>query len=47
MLNAERKIEVPDNVWSTSQKEYFVDNIFKVLTNEMEKQELVENIKKE
>lgn len=47
VLNAERKIEVPDNVWSTSQKEYFVDNIFKVLTNEMEKQELVENIKKE
>ena len=47
VLNAERKIEVPDNVWSTSKKEYFVDNIFKVLTNEMEKQELVENIKKE
>lgn len=46
VLDAERKIEIPDNVWSASQKEYFTDNIFKVLTNEMDKQELVDNIDK-
>lgn len=46
VLDAERKIEIPDNVWSASQKEYFTDNIFKVLTNEMDKQELVDNIEK-
>lgn len=46
VLDAERKIEIPDNVWSASQKEYFTDNIFKVLTNEMGKQELVDNIDK-
>ena len=46
VLDAERKIEIPDNVWSASQKEYFTDNIFKVLTNEMDKQELVGNIDK-
>ena len=46
VLDAERKIEIPDNVWSASQKEYFTDNIFKLLTNEMEKQELVDNIDK-
>ena len=46
VLDAERKIEIPDNVWSASQKEYFTDNIFRVLTNEMDKQELVDNIEK-
>ena len=46
VLDAERKIEIPDNVWSASQKEYFTDNIFKLLTNEMDKQELVDNIDK-
>lgn len=46
VLDAERKIEIPDNVWSASQKEYFTDNIFKVLMNEMDKQELVDNIDK-
>lgn len=46
VMDAERKIEIPDNVWSASQKEYFTDNIFKVLTNEMDKQELVDNIDK-
>lgn len=46
VLDAERKIEIPDNVWSASQKEYFTDNIFKVLTNGMDKQELVDNIEK-
>ena len=46
VLDAERKIEIADNVWSASQKEYFTDNIFKVLTNEMDKQELVDNIDK-
>ena len=46
VLNAERKIEIPDNIWSASQKEYFTDNIFRVFTNEIEKQELVDNIEK-
>lgn len=46
VLDANRKIEIPDNVWSASQKEYFTDNIFRVFTNNMGKQEFVDNIEK-
>lgn len=46
VLDANRKIEIPDNVWSASQKEYFTDNIFRVFTNDMGKQEFVDNIEK-
>ncbi len=33
VLGAQRKIEVPDNLWSADQKAYFTGNIFRVLTN--------------
>jgi|GEM_PF-6548250 hypothetical protein len=46
VLDANRKIEIPDNVWSASQKEYFTDNIFRVFTNDMGKKEFVDNIEK-
>ena len=35
VLGADRKIEVPDNLWSADQKAYFTGNIFRVLTGAM------------
>ena len=35
VLGADRKIEVPDNLWSADQKTYFTGNIFRVLTGAM------------
>ena len=35
VLEADRKIEVPDNLWPADQKAYFTGNIFRVLTGAM------------
>ena len=35
VLGADRKIEVPDNLWPADQKTYFTGNIFRVLTGAM------------
>lgn len=35
VLSAQNKIEVPDNLWSASQKSYFTENIFRELTNKV------------
>ena len=42
VLEADRKIEVPDNLWPADQKAYFTGNIFRVLTGAMTTGELSE-----
>lgn len=42
VLEAEQKIEVPDNLWSKTQKMQFTGNIVKVLSGEMSEQQLEE-----
>lgn len=38
VLSAERKIEVPDNLWIASKKNSFIGNVFKVLSGELSDQ---------
>ena len=35
VLDAQDKIQVPDNLWSAEQKNYFTENIFRELTNKI------------
>ena len=35
VLDAQDKIQVPDNLWSAKQKNYFTENIFRELTNKI------------
>ena len=39
VLSADRKIEVPDNLWIASKKNSFIGNIFKVLSGELSDQD--------
>lgn len=43
-MNADRKIEVPDNLWTVSQKTVFIENILDVLSGKQSEAELVEKI---
>ena len=35
VLSAEDKIEVPDNLWTSRQKSYFTENIFREFTGKI------------
>ncbi len=45
VLAAERKIDVPENIWGMEQKEYFTDNIIAVLEGAMQPGELAETMR--
>ncbi len=45
VLSADRKIEVPDNLWTASQKYNFTGNILKVLSGELSDQRFEELLK--
>lgn len=45
VLSADRKIEVPDNLWKASKKNSFIGNIFKVLSGELSDQDFEELLK--
>lgn len=42
VLNAQRKIEVPDNLWNSSQKARFSDHILEVLSGELGYKDFIE-----
>ena len=44
VLDADEKIEVPNNIWSAEQKDYFTETIFDVLTGTLSMQEFEENL---
>ena len=44
VLEADEKIEVPNNIWSAEQKDYFIKTIFDVLTGTLSIQEFEENL---
>lgn len=44
VMDADRKIDVPDNLWAASQKTIFTENILDVLTGKESESELVEQI---
>ena len=44
VLSAQNKIEVPDNLWSASQKSYFTENIFRELTNKVSPEIFLEHL---
>ena len=44
VLEADEKIEVPNNIWSAEQKDYFTETIFDVLTGTLSMQEFEENL---
>ena len=44
VLEADEKIEVPNNIWSAEQKDYFTGTIFDVLTGDVSIQEFEENL---
>ena len=46
VLDAEEKIEVPDNLWSADQKNYFTENIFRALTNRISPGVFADNLGK-
>ncbi len=43
-MNADRKIDVPDNLWTASQKTIFTGNILDVLSGKQSEQEFVEKL---
>lgn len=45
VLEADEKIEVPSNIWSLEQKNYFTESIFDVLSGTISIQEFEENMK--
>lgn len=45
VLEADEKIEVPSNIWSLEQKNYFTESIFDLLAGTISVQEFEENIK--
>ena len=45
VLEADEKIEVPSNIWSLEQKNYFTESIFDLLEGTISVQEFEENIK--
>ena len=45
VLEADEKIEVPSNIWSLEQKNYFTESIFDVLSGTISTQEFEENMK--
>lgn len=45
VLDAEKRIELPDNLWTAAQKESFAENILKVLTEGQSVQEFKEKLK--
>ena len=45
VLEADEKIEVPSNIWSLEQKNYFTESIFDLLSGTISVQEFEENIK--
>ena len=44
VLEADEKIEVPNNIWSAEQKDYFTETILDVLTGNLSIQEFEENL---
>ena len=44
VMNADRKIDIPDNLWTASQKTIFIENILDVLSGKQSDSELVEKI---
>lgn len=44
VLDADYKIEVPDNVWSAKQKNYFTNHIFQVFSKKLSKTDFIENL---
>ena len=44
VMNADRKIDVPDNLWTASQKTIFTGNILDVLSGKQSEQEFVEKL---
>ncbi|WP_455503793.1 ABC transporter substrate-binding protein [Blautia sp.] len=44
VLGAQDKIEVPDNLWSADQKNYFTENIFRELTNKVSPETFAEHL---
>lgn len=45
ILSADRKIEVPENLWENSSRSVFVDNILEVLEGEMNDQTFIYMLK--
>ena len=46
VMNAEVKTEVPDNLWTAAQKNYFEKTIFEVLSGKTSAKEFEHNIRK-
>ena len=46
VMNAEVKTEVPDNLWTAAQKNYFKETIFEVLSGKTSAKEFEHNIRK-
>ena len=44
VMNADRKIDVPDNLWTASQKTIFTGNILDVLSGKQSEEEFVEKL---
>lgn len=45
VLDADKKIDVPDNLWSLNQKEYFTQNIMEVLEGRTDGQNLINDMR--
>ena len=44
VLHAEKRIEIPANLWTSDQRERFVEDIFPVLAGEKKEEDFIENI---